>query len=105
MFTGGNGDRSSVPNVAIVLTDGGSDDKDSTVSEALLAKTSGIHIITLGVGKWIDEFELMSIASHPWQSHLWGVDNFRDLDDFVDDTRDAICNSEYTVVYCEDYKL
>ena len=38
MFNGGNGDRRDVPNIAVVLTDGGSNDKQRTVETARKAK-------------------------------------------------------------------
>ena len=45
MLTSSNGDRRNVPNYLVVLTDGRSDNKDSTWREAQLARQAGIHII------------------------------------------------------------
>ncbi len=46
MFTPSNGDRGSVRNFIVVLTDGRSDNRDATWREAQLAREAGIHIIT-----------------------------------------------------------
>ena len=45
MFTPNNGDRFNVPNYIVILTDGRSDNRDSTWREAQLARQAGIHII------------------------------------------------------------
>lgn len=40
MFTVANGDRAGAMNLVIVITDGGSNDKQATVTQAIRAKTS-----------------------------------------------------------------
>ena len=45
-----NGDCSVSPNVAVIITDGQSNNNTQTVQEAAIAKNMGIHIVTIGVG-------------------------------------------------------
>ena len=39
MFNGNNGDRSGVDNIVVILTDGGSNNKQQTVEMAITAKS------------------------------------------------------------------
>jgi len=47
MFNSAHGDRAGVPDVAVVVTDGKSNDRAATVSEARGAKQRGIKVIGL----------------------------------------------------------
>jgi len=47
MFQPGNGDRLSVPNYLLILTDGNSDNATLTWRQAMRARASGINIITV----------------------------------------------------------
>ena len=44
--------------VAVVITDGGSDDKKRTIEEAHKLKMTGVHVIVVQVGTWVDQYEL-----------------------------------------------
>ena len=51
MFTPANGDRDTVPNYAIIVTDGNSNiNQQNTIKEAIEARVDGVHIITVSVG-------------------------------------------------------
>jgi len=47
MFQPGSGDRPSVPNYLLILTDGNSDNATLTWRQAMRARASGINIITV----------------------------------------------------------
>lgn len=47
-FTAGRGDRSGVPNVMVLLTDGNSNNPEATYTATIRAKADGIHVITVG---------------------------------------------------------
>ena len=52
-------------NVLILLTDGLPDDKNTTRTEAKIAKRQGIQIIAIGVGSGVDSAYLKQISSTP----------------------------------------
>lgn len=80
MFTIGNGDRSDVKNVAIIITDGVSNiNSRSTVPEAERARDEdGIHIYAIGIGL-SDVRELNSMASVPAEDNSFSVQSFDEL--------------------------
>ncbi len=51
IFTGrlSDGDRLAVVDIMILITDGGSDNKEETYNSARAAKQRGIHIIAIGI--------------------------------------------------------
>lgn len=51
MFTPQNGDRNNARNVAFLITDGQSNNREETMREAKLLKDRGVHIFVAGVGK------------------------------------------------------
>ena len=79
IFIEENGDRPYSPNVAIVLTDGKSDDVWRTIQEASIDKRSQIYLFAIGIGRLINAFELMHIASRPLTDYLFRVANFEDF--------------------------
>lgn len=83
------GDRQGVENIGIVISDGRSNlGKQSTIQQALIAKSRNIRLITIGVGDNIDPNELQSIASQPTSGNYFTM---RDLnDDSVDDVTNKV---------------
>ena len=51
MFTGKNGDRTNVPDILILYTDGSASDKDLQFKEADLLKENGVKIICATFGE------------------------------------------------------
>lgn len=95
MFTSGNGDRNSVQDIVIVITDGESNEQDETLTEARLIRQEGIHVISVGIGNWLDIHELEAMASYPYQQNMFHVENFQAIDSIVTPIRDAVCDSEF----------
>ncbi|XP_025100084.1 cartilage matrix protein-like [Pomacea canaliculata] len=62
MFTAVHGDRPEVPNVALLITDGNSQQGEITKIQAKISKEAGIHIFAIGIGK-VHLSELINIAS------------------------------------------
>ena len=63
-----NSDRSGVPDIAIVVTDGKSNlDTEMTIPSARALHNSGVRIISVGVGTSINETEIKAISSPPQQ--------------------------------------
>jgi uncharacterized protein YegL len=65
MFKKWYGGRKNATHVAILISDGRSQDRKATRKEARKAKEAGIKIFTIGVGKRADLEELKEIASDP----------------------------------------
>lgn len=78
-FTAGNGDRPRVPNIAIVITDGNSNNAQTTASAANRLKGTQAVVFSIGVGSNIRQSELQAIATGPGTSHVFTVTNFATL--------------------------
>ena len=96
MFTAARGDRENVTNIAIVLTDGGTNtpDKVEVLEEVYEAKKAGIHFIIVGVGKWVDEYELNAMASAPYAVNRILVPDVRELITKKEEVQQLACNRE-----------
>lgn len=93
VFTSGRGDRSNSPNIAVVVTDGASNDPAATLREAALARAQGITLLAVGVGPWVDPLELSAIASQPTDRNVFYSTQFSSLDSITDSLVQAMCNS------------
>lgn len=92
MFTTANGDRSNVPNIAIVLTDGNSNNHPQTVKEANNAHQQGINVFSIGIGSGISKAELNDIASDPDSEHVMTITNFNQLSQIQGAFQAKTCN-------------
>ncbi|XP_034144568.1 collagen alpha-6(VI) chain isoform X3 [Esox lucius] len=72
----GSRKQEGVQQVAIVITDGES--QDNVTSRAAALRRSGVTVYAVGI-KDADEKELTQIASYPATKHVLKVDNFADL--------------------------
>ena len=76
MFTTGNGNRASVKDIAIVVTDGKSSSKSATITAANSARSAGIIMYSVGIGNNLELSEINSIANAPTASHAFVASNF-----------------------------
>ncbi|XP_016340926.1 collagen alpha-1(XII) chain-like [Sinocyclocheilus anshuiensis] len=72
-FTAAAGARKGFPKVAMIITDGKSQDPVGEYAERL--RNIGVEIFVLGI-KGADEDELKEIASTPHSKHIYNVPNF-----------------------------
>ncbi|KTG44213.1 hypothetical protein cypCar_00020928 [Cyprinus carpio] len=72
-FTVGAGARKGYPKVAMIITDGKSQDSVGEYAERL--RNIGVEIFVLGI-KGADEDELKEMASAPHSKHIYNVPNF-----------------------------
>ena len=87
-------DRKDSPNIAIILTDGKSDNPTDTQNEALEARKAGIHIVAIGVGESINLPELKGIATDPDDESVFIVKDFNALTGTVDKMLKNLCNGQ-----------
>jgi len=92
MFGPQSGTR-NVSKVAILITDGGSDNKANTQKEALLLKNSGVTLIVIGTGNWLDMKEINNTASYPYTSNAIVVHDYNNLNTITDQLVGMICNN------------
>ena len=100
MFTPQNGDRSFAPNSAIIITDGvprvPSDINEArrlTLQEANLARRQGINMFTVGIGPELTREFLSQIADQPTNTHVFQVNQVRELETILNQVSSAACNS------------
>ena len=93
IFNGNNGDRPGVPNVAVLVTDGESNERErDTIPEASRAKGRGIRIISVGVSNQINMNELQAIATS--NSDVLLADDFDRLVDSLDAVLLVVCPTQ-----------
>lgn len=92
VFTKRNGSRkdSRVQQVAVVITDGKSQDNVSTPAANL--RRAGVTIYALGV-KDADEDELRQLASHPSNKYMFTVDSFSKLKPLQQSMQKILCQN------------
>ncbi|CAH1787670.1 unnamed protein product [Owenia fusiformis] len=88
------------PRVAIVLTDGKSQDYHGTVAAARLAKSFDIRIYAIGIGSEVNEEELTQIASNPDCTHTSHLFSFDEVADVVYSIQRDVCKEIPKVRQC-----
>ena len=92
VFTAAHGDRQSVPNISVVITDGRSNVlQDRTLSEAETARQQGIEMFVVGVGDDVHLAELNGIASTPASDHVIMIASTSDSGYAASDLLDKLC--------------
>lgn len=70
VFSGSSGDRASVRNVMVLVTDGQSNvEPEKTIPEAGFSRQDGIEVYVVGIGNDINPNEIDGIASDPKAKH------------------------------------
>ena len=94
MYSRQNGDRPTVPNICIVITDGVSNiNYRRTIPEAEQARNDGIHIYVIGIGL-TDTTEIDGIASRPIEENRFAIQEFSELRSLRDQVFAAFCPSK-----------
>ena len=97
-FQQNRGDRSNVPNIAMVITDSRADDPNQAIAVASQAKNAGIRMFSFGVGNRPRSNTLQGISSDPQQSGVtwWRFNNYNELVSNVDTAARAICTYNFS---------
>ena len=100
MFTPQNGDRSFAPNSAIIITDGVpkinnevNEPRRLTLQEAELARRQGINVFTVGIGPELTTDFLAQIADKPTNTHVFQVNQVKDLESILNQVSQAACDA------------
>ena len=94
VFVAENGARLSDPAVTkliVVVTDNPSANKSATLRESELVRSLGIGLVTIGVGTYLDRYELSAVASFPYIKNMFVINTVRNLSIFVDPVKRIIC--------------
>ena len=94
IFTSANGDRPDYPSIAILLTDGVSNDQSATLREAVAVRAQGISLVVVGIGPSPNTQELDGIASYPSTQNVFTATDFNSLSAIRDGLVQAVCNSK-----------
>ena len=88
------GDRTNVSNVAIVITDGGSNiDSHKTIPYAVEAKDMDIQMLVIGITQNVNETELQGISNDGVRgSTYWMSDDFNVTDVILETVISQTCN-------------
>lgn len=91
MFDPRTGGRPDANHVAIIITDGRSQNKQETLEAAKIAKEKGIQMFAIGVGQYLDIEELEGIGSEPAEQHVFNVSTFSELEGIKDKLPSNAC--------------
>ena len=95
MFKAENGGRPNVPKLIILLTDGRQTKDADAMNPGDIAeelRKSGIKLIVIGIGKYVNVTELLQMAGHP--SNVYEVSNFDQLAsrEFIERISESSCD-------------
>ncbi|KAK3092481.1 hypothetical protein FSP39_003428 [Pinctada imbricata] len=85
------GKRDNALSLAIVLTDGKSNDKSSTLAQAQKLLDHGVTVYCIGIGSNLDEEELKAIASNPNDHYLISSTDFDELTTKITGLVESLC--------------
>ena len=88
----GTMDRPAIKNVAILFTDGGSNDFEETIKEARLAREQGIILIVIAITDWVNQIEVNEIATDPDEYNVHNVKTFDEIANIAKDLKQLLCN-------------
>lgn len=91
-FTAQAGSRADqrVPQIAIVITDG--DSEDDVIAPAQQLRKQGVIIFGIGVGA-ANMMELQGITNRPHERFLFSIDNYQALQRLIDSLLQTVCVS------------
>lgn len=95
IYRSNNGDRSGVPNVAILVTDGYSNvNRQNTIPSADYVKRQGIALYVVSVGDQIDMSEITSMAgktNQPSDNYIFSLKKDQSIESVADRISTQLC--------------
>ncbi|OWF48417.1 Vitrin [Mizuhopecten yessoensis] len=92
--------RPGVAHIAVVLTDGVSRNKRSTIKQAQLLKDQGVNVFAIGIGKGPNMNELEAIGSEPSNEFVYKIAGFNVLNFIKDKLALKVCRVPKYQAYC-----
>ena len=96
-FTPKHGDRDSVTDIMIVITDGQSQNPRATAAAANKVHQAGVKVFAIGIGNHVMQTELNNIASDT--NHVFHVSNFDSLHLLLDELRNKTCEGKVVLSF------
>uniref|UniRef100_I3JDF0 Collagen type VI alpha 6 chain n=1 Tax=Oreochromis niloticus TaxID=8128 RepID=I3JDF0_ORENI len=90
IFTKEKGSRKDVPKVAVVITDGES--QDNVKEPAIALRRAGVTVFAVGIKK-ANKTELLEMASYPKSKFVFTVDSFVKLKPLKETLQATLCNT------------
>lgn len=90
IFTEKKGSREDVPKVAVVITDGES--QDNVKEPAIALRRAGVTVFAVGI-KDANKAELLEMASYPKSKFVFTVDSFIKLKTLKETLQATLCNT------------
>ncbi|XP_061692992.1 collagen alpha-1(XXI) chain [Syngnathoides biaculeatus] len=78
-----------VSRIAVVLTDGKSQDEVSKAAET--ARKKGVNLFAIGVGSETEEGQLRAIANKPFSTYVFSVEDYKGISRIVQVIRQKLC--------------
>ena len=97
MYRSYNGDRRTATDVAVIITDGHSENLEETIQEARAGRVSGIFFIVILVGDINKDalIEARYIASRPHDMTIIQIHEREGLVSYADDVANVVCNGMF----------
>ncbi|KAH3769203.1 hypothetical protein DPMN_170452 [Dreissena polymorpha] len=94
-FKPANGSRPNAAKIAIIVTDGNSTNQADTISEAEKLQNTNVIVFAIGVGNKIHQTELEAIASKPYNTFMFRVDDYSNLTTIIRTLATKICKGRH----------
>lgn len=82
--------------IAVILTDGNSDNFLETIKEAMLTRAAGITLLVIPATDWINMLEIKEIATDPDEANIFMVKNVDELQTISKALQRTLCDSMYS---------
>lgn len=87
---------SGISRIAVVLTDGKSQDEVLKAAEA--ARKKGVILFAIGVGSETEEAELRDIANKPSSTYIFSVEDYKAISRIIQVIRQKLCEGKQLLV-------
>lgn len=84
----------TVPRIAVLITNGDSVDTAQTITEAQNLKMAGVLLVTVTVGTWRNMYVLTKVASYPYWKNMIVIDSSTLLNGIISNVSNIVCDSK-----------